>query len=497
MRVENTQHLEGYLVGIGIHHKDGSTDYNILEKPIHNRITSGGLDFLYKFSPVVDYIPNNGGWSAVNLWRKADVSYSNQVFTNYFRYGALWAASYGSGTTATSFTDTALANETSAKTSTLQTSNNSDQVFNGTHRNSASSFSIRLTFKFDTVSETTTINEIGIWGSYTNNSTTKEYILFSRIKLDSSVVLQSGDYLLATYQLNVTLAQTDQEYTINDFYGLKDKDGNTLKANYRAYLPYSHKNNWNDTVGYDFLLSTGYGYTTTEGMRLPTCYINPFSMINSNMTQMHYPFIVFFTNDSALPASLNNNVSVWNDTSYVEYIGSGGTFYTKIHPYWGEGPSCTNKYRDRTVTLWSYNPGMVGQPDAYKDFKRMAIGNTMYRFGYDDNGTWVSQAYRKYANESLSITFRTRFITPDTTIETDITPTYYRYAYVDSNGGGTGYLYSPYNDCVSNHRSFCFYVAPNANGFTSFQLYQNGYWYAIQSNTSLYTNYYTITEAFE
>jgi hypothetical protein len=38
--------LGGRLVGIGVIHKDGSEDYKWLDKPIHNKIVSGGLDHL-------------------------------------------------------------------------------------------------------------------------------------------------------------------------------------------------------------------------------------------------------------------------------------------------------------------------------------------------------------------------------------------------------------------------------------------------------------------
>lgn len=38
--------LGGSLIGIGIKHKDGSEDFRWLDKPIHNRITSVGLDYL-------------------------------------------------------------------------------------------------------------------------------------------------------------------------------------------------------------------------------------------------------------------------------------------------------------------------------------------------------------------------------------------------------------------------------------------------------------------
>lgn len=44
--IEQNNFLQGQLVGIGKIHTDGSEDFRWLEKPIKNRIVSGGIDHL-------------------------------------------------------------------------------------------------------------------------------------------------------------------------------------------------------------------------------------------------------------------------------------------------------------------------------------------------------------------------------------------------------------------------------------------------------------------
>ena len=46
----NDVNLAGYLVGIGIHHKDGTETYKKLDKPIHNRIVKTGINQILMYN---------------------------------------------------------------------------------------------------------------------------------------------------------------------------------------------------------------------------------------------------------------------------------------------------------------------------------------------------------------------------------------------------------------------------------------------------------------
>jgi len=63
----NSVHLEGYLVGYGIIHKDGTEEYHTLEKPVHNKIVKNGINqmLMYNWQTHGGYYEenNNYAWS--------------------------------------------------------------------------------------------------------------------------------------------------------------------------------------------------------------------------------------------------------------------------------------------------------------------------------------------------------------------------------------------------------------------------------------------------
>lgn len=63
------QTLHGLVVGLGVQHKDGSKDFKWLDKPIHNRIVSCGLDAFFQY---------NGSNTAL-----INVSSTNDTIYNY------------------------------------------------------------------------------------------------------------------------------------------------------------------------------------------------------------------------------------------------------------------------------------------------------------------------------------------------------------------------------------------------------------------------------
>ena len=410
MILDNNKFLGGHLVGIGKVRANGEVEYKELEKPIHNRITSVGLDHLFLFGGADQANANNGANADMALW----VGNGRSAYSSYkYRAGALEYMSYGSGTTATAFTDTDLSNGSGSYSNTKQTSSATAQTLNGTKVNSYGNYSFRVTHKSAAAAATTTVNEIGWYGAYTNNTSSitpgaanTTMVLFARVVLPSPITLNSGEYLLTTYQLDETNANTIAS-TISDFFGLKDSNGNTLQAQQKVI----RKQNTTSGV---FQCTLNEPYITYSG-----------SFGNANYYRF-FPAFVFSENSyytgQSFGYSTNSSMTFPADGSSDESSltrfdasGSKGTNWNvDISSYTGVGS--TNKYRDRTYTTGAYNPNMLSNPTGYTDIYYINVNGMAYRFGYYDNGVWVPQAWRKYANQAVTFTFRTRYSTPDTTL---------------------------------------------------------------------------------
>ena len=52
---------------------------------------------------------------------------------------------------------------------------------------------------------------------------------------------------------------------------------------------------------------------------------------------------------------------------------------------------------------------------SFTDIHFLRIRGMNYKFGYyDENEEWVSQSLRKWANQTMTFTIRTRYVTEDT-----------------------------------------------------------------------------------
>ena len=410
MIIDNNRFLGGHLVGIGKVRTNGEVEYQELEKPVHNRITSVGLDHLFQFGSTAQESAQENTHTGA-LW--TDVT--SEVYSNKKRAGALHYMSYGSGTTATAFTDTDLANGSGLFSNTKYTSGGSTQTLNGTKVNSFGNYSFRVTHKSAAMAATTTINEVGWYGAYTNNSSSLNpgasnttMVLFARVVLPSSITLNAGEYLLTTYQLDETNSNTTAT-TGSDFFGLKDSDGNTLQ--------YEQKLTRYQGGSYEFSKALSEVYINTSG----TCDIYSsasYGFFPAYVIRDQYwgvtSFAFGYSTSSSKTFPTDGNAE-WSGITAFTNTGSATTNYNgTLASYTGVGS--TNKYRDRTYTTGAYNPNMLNNPTGYQDIYYININGMAYRFGYYDNGVWVPQAWRKYANQAVTFTFRTRYSTPDTTL---------------------------------------------------------------------------------
>jgi hypothetical protein len=404
MNIDSNHYLGGHLVGIGKITKSGEVIYNKLEKPIHNRITSVGLDHLFQFSgsahPNVEW-RNSYSSSAVGFASYFVGKEGNSSKASY-RAGVLEYVAFGNGTSSTNFDDTTLASQIGGYSDTKYYGTASTGLC-GSIVNSFGNLSHKITHQSATVSETTTINEIGWFGAYDTTSSYSNKVLFARVVLPSPITLQAGEYLLTTYQLDETISN-NTETTINDFFGLKDPNGNTLQAAQKIARYCSGMSSTNSPMASTpFITKTGEGGYSASAQMTPTCFY-PVYCYNEVKSQISYN-----TSSSKTFPTDGDYVSsmTYFDSSYSDFNGGTSSY---------NGVGSTNKYRDITYISGAFNPNMESNPAGYQDIYFIVANGMCYRFGYYDNGTWVPQALRKYANKQLTFTFRVRYSTADTTL---------------------------------------------------------------------------------
>lgn len=405
--MENNTFLGGHLVGIGKIKKNREIIYNELEKPIHNRITSVGLDHLFQFSGASN--PDFIAGSTWSFWPCLWVSGGGNS-THKYRKGALNYMAFGSGTNVTSFNDISLENKLSDYSEDNLTASGSSQTLNGTRSNSYGSYSFRISHQSAAVSSATTVNEIGWFGAYDTTNAYSNKVLFARVVLPSPITLEAGESLVTTYQLDQTEANATAS-TTNNFFGLLDSEGNTLQAEYkltRLWANPSGTTSWklnSGDISEPYISPSGGGsnYNTTS-------FQNGFApAYMSGVTQTKYGYMAYSTSSSIdFPAIGSSPTNVDNT-----FVSKSGTYSEELSPYTGVGS--TNKYRDHIFTIGTMNPG-ISDASGYIDISAIAVNGMMYRFGYYDNGVWTPQMWRKYANQSVAFTFRTRYSTEDTTM---------------------------------------------------------------------------------
>lgn len=186
--------LGGFLAGHGIVRRDGRVDYAFSSSPEHNRIVSGGLDHLLMYDG-----NTTGGVS--HAFSDCPGVLCGGIGNHC---GVLEFCAYGDGTGDTAFTDTDLHGRLVDPYSTRFTGvpYNGSRVDKDDFADEGYVVTIRhrISHISSPVSERTTVRELG-WYGRRSGVDGVEYVLFSRILLDSPVVLEAGESLISTYEL--------------------------------------------------------------------------------------------------------------------------------------------------------------------------------------------------------------------------------------------------------------------------------------------------------
>ena len=281
MVIEQKTVIGGEIVGIGKIRADGSEEFTWLKDPIHNQITTKGIENLLRWNGS-DALPSSNidkEISSLYLPCQAQQSgnysldYNDARDTSVTRTGVLWYSAYGDGTgNIDPETDIELIHRISDITSTFRRGN----YFNGTNCVSVEGnhqIQLRCTHTYPVVSEHQNVNEIGFYHKVEPNG---DYTLFSRIQLDNTYELNPGESLIITYQLNLKYPNYPKH--IDNFFGLKDVDGNTLQANETACVKVSNLT-WTSDYKYNCIPYS------REYSRNYSSYAPPIPMINR-----YYPY---------------------------------------------------------------------------------------------------------------------------------------------------------------------------------------------------------------
>lgn len=419
--IETTLH--GLVVGLGKVRKDGSTEFRWLDKPIHNRIVSGGLDEYFMFNGTTGYSSD----SAVG-------NMDNRFLGSYFEYnfsytGVLNYIAIGTDGTATKFTDTSL----NAQVGDFSCSDGSYRTipYFGCRLNADNSISFRVPRVSVTVDTATTIREIGWFEKYTTGAT---YVMFSRVVLPSPVELEAGDKLIVVYQLNVSYGNLEESETPSSLLsGLLDADGNQLRgrASYRLYFRSSSANP--PTVGTWFNAQESSSYWVSYGgnflgSRISESFGKTSYKVYGSTPRAQYGFKIIapfstYSSDKnvALPYTMNPNFSMADQMSIVPMNQSATSALTESGTNitsWNPKPYVPGTYyRDREIVVSPAWPTMT--TEQYQDIYAICHNCYLIRFGYmdttdPDNPVWVPKPWRKQFGQSYKFTFRYKLNTVDT-----------------------------------------------------------------------------------
>lgn len=406
-RINESIKLAGYVTGIGKIKVDGTEEFEWLEEPKHNRIVSVGLDHL------MCYNGNTTGFYTSTTNIPTDPALWVGNLNNH--YGALAFCKIGTGRNETEFTDTDLQEPVGTLSSTIK----SGEPFCGTKCISEGNYILRVSHISSQVPVQCKIWEVGLFGQYGEAPNTVNP-MFARVKLDKGVELLAGERLVFTYDLHISYA--DIEPVDNeDFCGLIDSLGEPLKYSRKIYFKYSHTNRtidgqtvqvkYGDKLTKDlYITSDGEeaGYSTNSDnlyfMRLPPYYYNAVKNYGDfDSTGYSTQDQLFTVSDPVLSKARAEALADNYTFDALDYNGVGSR----------------DKYRDITITLGLYNPNMENPTD-YTDIHFLRIRGMNYRFGYFEtnpdtgNSAWVEQALRKWANQTMTFTIRTRYVTEDT-----------------------------------------------------------------------------------
>lgn len=400
MIIDESTKLEGYITGIGKIKTDGTEEFEWLEKPKHNRIVSTGLDHLLCYNGLTTGFYTNVNWNhkKPSLW----------LGNNNNHYGALSFCKIGTGKRETEFTDTDLQLPIGNISSTLRTG----EPFCGTKVISDGNYIIRVSHESTVVSEACKIWEVGLFGQYGTGDNIVNP-MFARIKLDNGIDLLAGEQLIFTYDLHITYADIEPVEDEN-FFDLLDAVGEPLKYSRKIYFKYTKnvQHKYKDTLDRDLYIDSdgnpmgydGQGSDNNYFFRLPAYYYD-----NANYYGDH---------DTTGYSTETQNFDVAdNILSKARAEAKANNYTFNVLDY--EGVGNKDKHRDITICLGLYNPNME-DPTDYMDIKFLRIRGMDYRFGYytideeTGNKVWNPQSLRKWANQTMTFTIRTRYVTEDT-----------------------------------------------------------------------------------
>lgn len=419
MVIEQKTVIGGEIVGIGKIRADGSEEFKWLKDPIHNQITTTGIDNLLMWNGTNSLPSGNAdaiGNEISSLYLPCQLyntdRYNSNIKdsrdTSVTRTGVLYYSAYGDGV-GTIDPDTAI--DLIHKISDYSISFKRGNYFNGTNCVSVAGnhqIQLRCTHTYPAATEHQNVNEIGFYHKVEPNGA---YTLFSRIQLDNTYELNIGESLLITYQLNVKYPSYPKH--IDDFFGLKDTNGNTLQANETTCIKAGN-------------ISWEYKYTANM---LNYYYDNSnYATFSFPIINNYYPWgLPKFTynyrnNTDVMPYGwrpvwgLKNEsqlrcIMIQNDVSNLEMMKTNGptlanTKYqenvitTQILPY-----TPGSKYRDYVLILQPGYPNL-NSGENYVDFNVLVFNGIAYRFGYYNNGTWVPQKLRKTGEQAYKLTYR-------------------------------------------------------------------------------------------
>lgn len=409
MIINESTKLEGYVTGIGKIKADGTEEFEWLEHPKHNRIVSTGLDHLLCFNGLA-----TGYFTATAdtyqyypaLWLGRISPDNHGDAGNH--YGALTFCKIGTGKKETEFTDTDLQTPVGGLSSTLRTG----EPFCGTKVNGPGDYVIRVSHTSNTVSEQCKIWEVGLFGQY-NNDNTIVNPMFARVKLDKGIELLAGEQLVFTYDLHITYTDIEPVEDEN-FCDLLDSVGDPLKYSRKIFFEYTkNSGKYRDELKRDL-------YITYDGLE------KNYSSMGTLNTKYFFRLPPYFYNsigsygdyDSTGYSTITQEFTVQDvnlSKARAEALANNYTF--DVLDY--EGVGNKDKHRDITICMGLYNPNMEDPTDS-TDIQFLRIRGMNYRFGYytEDPETqekiWNPQSLRKWANQTMTFTIRTRYVTEDT-----------------------------------------------------------------------------------
>jgi len=376
--IKDSMKLAGYLVAYGIKHKDGTTETHELEVPIHNTITKHMLNSLLEFNGPNEQTQISPDTRSYLLWT---LPYSQTSVGNYHRSGSINYGAFGSGTGATSVADTDLKNRTSNIVMTRPAATDLDPYTS--YICTSDTIKMRQSYLFQTVSENTTVNEVGTFHRIEPNG---EFKMTARVQLDTPITLVAGDAFFFTYEIWVkfnvgpTLIEVPGIGTVRKTNTVKSSSVGRQSFGRFASFPTACK------YSEEIMASTGHtklpAYTTfTEGQYNGQAGLNHVIAITSDT----------ITNNGLVFG--NNLPSI---TTYYNY-DDGVNITPKIKPYTED--SFYRDYELEFSTLWMPS-GAIDQ------IWGLLINGDFYEFGSVVNDEFVKAPWTRPANSIIKITMR-------------------------------------------------------------------------------------------